>query len=205
KFYKINKKKIIFIPNGVDKTFYCESKKNFKNKKLNIVFYNGFDNEIDRGLNNILQALNELTNIEFTLFIIGNNLDDFGKIYNYEIRNFKPMNEIKLIEFLRDKHIFLKSTTYDSFPIMVLECMAAGLIVIISNKVGITSYIKNGKNGFVYSNLSEVKKIIENIYNRNINLSLISDNAKAICIELNWESIGEQYLNLYKVLNRKSN
>ncbi|MBN1216127.1 MAG: glycosyltransferase, partial [Candidatus Lokiarchaeota archaeon] len=202
-FYKINKKKIIFIPNGVDKTFYCESKKNFNTKKLNIVFYNGFDNEIDRGLKNILKVLNELANIEFTLFVIGNNLDDFGKFNNYEIRNVETMNEIELIEFLKDKHIFLKSTTYDSFPIMVLECMAAGLIVIISNKVGITSYIKNGKNGFVYSNLSEVKGIMENIYNNNINLSLISDNAKAICIELNWKAISINYIKLYQDLTNE--
>lgn len=188
--------KIKLIPNGVESDFYNNDKKLNINNSLKIVFYNGNNDSIDRGLSEILKVLSQV-NLPIQLYIIG----DYSNIsnYNFEFEIVKPMNKNDLKKFLLDKHILLKSITYDSFPIFSIECMAAGLIVIVSNIVGSSSYIENEKNGFVYdyNNPDKVKEILKDIFYKKYDLNKISSNAGKIINILNWNNIARQYLDTY--------
>ncbi|MGA7837078.1 MAG: glycosyltransferase family 4 protein [Ignavibacteriaceae bacterium] len=196
-YYNINKSKVAIIPNGVEKEFVNINRKIKIDNFLKIVFYNGNNDFIDRGLEKILNILN-ISGLPLKLYIIGRRpvfLD-----INLDVELCSPMNKNELESFLADKHILLKSTTFDTFPIFAIECMAAGLIVILSSKVGCVKYIINGKNGFVYDydKPEKINEILKNLYYGKFNLNNISENAKKIINQLGWDRISKMYINCYE-------
>lgn len=196
KYYKIDRNKISIIPNGVEKEFYNKEKEIKIDGPLKIVFYNGNNDYIDRGLSEILRVLKDL-DFQMRLYIIGNkiNIKDAG----LDIEFVNPMEKKLLRKFLVDKHVLLKSPSFDSFSIFSIECMAAGLIVVLSNKVGSSVYIKDGENGFVYdyNEPERIKDILRNIYYNKYNLYAISIRASQIINILSWENILAKYIKSY--------
>ena len=83
----------------------------------------------------------------------------------------------------------------------VAEGMASGVIPIVSDGVGISEYINNGKNGFVFSN-RDYNKLIEIIYDLidgNINIQMIVVEARKIYNKLNWNKIIDRYEEIYRI------
>ena len=198
KYYKfMDKNKIMIIPHAVEIDFSNNNKKLDINDCLRIIFYNGNNDSIDRGLTEIFKILNQI-DLPLRVYVIG----DVTNIpaYNVSYEFVKIMSKDKLIRFLYDKHILLKSITYDSFSIFSIECMAAGLITITSNMVGSSSFINDGENGFVYDykKPERVLEILRDIYYKKYDVGKISSNARKIINTLNWENITKRYLDCYK-------
>ena len=198
-YYRIDKGKVDIIPPGVEMEFLNKNKTLKINNLLKVVFYNGNNDFIDRGLDEMLEALKN-PDFPMRLYIIGNkiNIKDVG----IDVEFVSPMKKYGLKNFLADKHILIKSSSFDSFSIFSIECMATGLIVVLSNKVGSAIYIKNGENGFVYdySEPESVKDIFKDIYFHKYNLEAISKKAQEIVNELGWEIISKKYINCYREL-----
>lgn len=198
KFYKFSENKTTVIPNGLE----IQEKPKLKDFNfscgINIVFYNGND-EIDRGFEQLLLTL-EKVNVPVNLYVLG------GKKYIAERKTFLKIHYVGMIphnelsEFLSKMHIVIKSNVIDSFSIFVGECMSLGLIPVLSEKIGISEYIENEVNGFVYKNenIEEVKMILENIYNGQYDIQKISQNAQNIVDELNWGNVSKKYIEVYK-------
>jgi UDP-glucose:(heptosyl)LPS alpha-1,3-glucosyltransferase len=85
---------------------------------------------------------------------------------------------------------------------MALEAMAAGLLVIVSNRIGLSEYIESGVNGFIYdgSNLSDLEKILYDLNSGLFNTDMIKTNAQRLCSELKWDNVSSKYIDLYKKL-----
>ncbi len=200
RYYNFSKNKTIIIPNGIDADFIRDDHKEFNNNLLKFVFYNGINDGIERGINYILDSVQKLEKTNIELFIIGGD----SKISNFQckIEFLGPMKKHELIDFLNDKHFLIKSIIYDSFPILAIETMAAGLIPIVSDKIGISSYIKSGINGFVYSSSDNnaLKYLLDEVLSGKYNLNIMSEEAKKIINELNWPAVSEKYLKLYRTL-----
>lgn len=203
-YYKIEKAKISIIPNGIDRIFSESShiKSIDLSNGLNIVFYNGRD-EIDRGFEQLLLTL-EKVNVPVNLYVLEGKKQIAERKTFLEIHYVEMIPHNKLPEFLSKMHIVIKSNVIDSFPIFVGECMSMGLIPVLSNKIGISEYIVNGVNGFVYNseNIEEVKIILENIYNGQYDIQTISQNAENIVDELNWNKVAQKYFEVYKSVIR---
>jgi len=201
-YYKIDQKRVAIIPNGISKIF-VERKNSFPSirNKIKCVFYNGFDGSIDRGLSELF-VLVKLANIKIELFIIGETDSHIQSSENIEVIFVRIKNPLELIEFLCDKHVVVKSNTLDSFSIFTAECMALGLIPIVSYNTGIMEFIKNGVNGFVYDNSSSnhLSQVINDISDGKFDLDVISNNAKKIYETLNWMNITEKYFEAYQKL-----
>lgn len=190
----------LIIPNGIDSNNKFNDKRNFLSKNINVVFYNGYNNIIQRGFDFIIDNFKELKSIEINLHIIGVNIHNF----NYpgiNIINHNFLNNDDLAEFWRDKHFIVKSISFDSFPIMVIEAMASGVIPIISDNIGTRDYIKNGINGFIYSkdDSKPLFRIMQIILNNEYNLDVVSRNASAIKDILNWDKVLHEYLAAYNL------
>jgi glycosyltransferase involved in cell wall biosynthesis len=198
-FYKVSDDKCIIIPNGISKIF-CEQERVFPeiNNSLKIIFYNGFNDSINRGLNNLLEVMNNVE-CEVELYVIGNKIG-IKPQKKIKVNFVELMTQANLINFLMDKQFILKSNSYDTFPIMVAECMALGLIPIISENIGIKDLIEHGRNGFIYNSSKEgdLALLLNQISDREFNLAMISENAKKTVMELSWEKITEQYISAYK-------
>lgn len=197
--YKISQKKYQIIPNGVSKIFWnrATSFPHFENS-IKLVFYKGFNDGINRGLDKLLDMMKYMKN-EVELFIIGNKVEVKPE-KNIKIYFTNSMSHAELINFVSDKHFIIKSSVFDSFSILIAECMTLGLIPIISENIGIKDIIEHGVNGFVYNSSSsnELSELMNEIYQGKYDLNLISANAKETSKALSWEKITEKYFSAYK-------
>ena len=192
--------KICVIPNGVDMEYSFNISREFNlDNELNFVFYNGTDKIITRGFDFVYNILGKLPYKNINIHIIGVEVEDQHSQSNITIINNGYLTKCQLISFWQNKHFFIKSPEYDSFPIMVLEAMATGTIPIISDNVGVKEYIKNGLNGFVYSQdyPETLLEILMSINSDKYNLNKISFEASKIKSILSWEIVLPYYLNLY--------
>ncbi|MCU0413475.1 MAG: glycosyltransferase family 4 protein [Ignavibacteriaceae bacterium] len=199
KKYLLLENKYKIIPNGVSKNF-SQNEGQFPSieKSIKLVFFNGFDKIINRGLKALIHLL-EKVNYEIELFIIGEqvNINHLAKI---KMIFQAPMSHNELISFLKGKHFVIKSANFDSFSIFVVECMALGLIPLVSDNVGIKDFIEPSVNGFVYDSNSKVElaELLNQIAAGKYDLSMISASAKKTSGIFNWEKIAEEYIAAYK-------
>ncbi len=95
------------------------------------------------------------------------------------IIEFEMYKDIEII--LQEVDVVLVTSRFETFGMVAIEAMAAG-ITVISFKVGIaTEIIENGKNGFLVDNYDTKKmaEIILNIKNGKIDIDQIGKNARA--------------------------
>jgi len=198
KYYKIDKSKVTIIPNGVSTPTVSKEKNLDLSNGVEIVFYNGLEVSRERGLKKLIYILSDEQLNAFRLSVLGSPVE-------LEFRNVtfqSPLSDDLLFNFLINKHVFIDNLDYMPFSILALEAMALGLVLIVSDKSGISSFIKNGENGFVYNseNAEEISAILTDIINKKYNLNLISNNAKKINEQLSWQNIAAEYISVYKKL-----
>lgn len=203
-YYKLDLNKTVIIPNGVDKIFFNKTAKAVSEKSIKIVLYCG-----DIKDSNIVERLklifdNAIFQKKIEIFVIAKTVfEDYFTDW-LAIRFSPTISAQELAEFLRDKDLYLNLNDYESFSIFALECMASGIIPIVSKEVGMSSFIQNGSNGFIlsYSNATEeLKSIVRDfIENKKYDFSIISRNASKIAEDLSWSKISCKYMDLYKAL-----
>ena len=101
--------------------------------------------------------------------------------------------------------IFAMPSRFDTFGLVVLEAMAAGLPVIISKSVGARDIVKEGHNGFV---LSEVPSVSEIATSLTLLLGpdkrkLMGENARQVARLHSWDKTADKVADLYRQLADK--
>jgi len=192
-------KKAVKLSLGVDKVFFQPiQRKPFDSIK--IVFYNGFNDFIDRGLNELIPILDESfldLEDEVSLYIIGLFPKETFFTQKLNIVKVDLMDSTKLSQFFKDKHFLIKGNKVDTFSQFVFEGMASGLVPLISSKVGVAELINNGEEGFIYNDYNELKNILrqKEFINRFLKMS---KSAQDKAQQYKWVNVIELYINLYK-------
>lgn len=201
-YYKISSERSIIIPNGVTLKFINIKNQIDFSKEFNLIFYNGFNRSINKGLKKIIEQLSRLKNIKINLFIIGFTDTNYQSQNHFNIVNVGFLEPDLLIEFCKDKQFIIKSDNFDSFSLMVLESMALGIIPIITEKTGIKDYIENGINGFIYDSKDpdSLLNLFNDISMGMYDLNKISLHAKKIRERLTWDKIADSYYQSFEGL-----
>ena len=204
RYYKLKADKIKIIENGIDSCFnqsYIIGSRNNSNK--NKAVFIGDIGRKEKGLEFLLEVLNGL-DLSLELYIIGTgyNKDKIScgnKTINISIIN--KMEEPDLVEFYRDKNIFISTSLHDSFGIAAVEAMAAGLIPVVSANTGMSRHIKQGINGFTfkYGEKEELNKILTQILRDDKLQERLSQEAAKIYEKLSWEKVSEMYQEIYNL------
>lgn len=198
-YNNLNEKSRIIHP-GVSSLFFNQTRelKSF-NSPFKIVVYNGFNDTIKKGLIELIELL-EMAKYKIELYVFGNE-SKVKSTRNVSVVYSGSMTHEDLIAFLQDKHFIIKSPAFESFSIIIAECMTLGLIPIINDNVGITNFIKHKINGFIYNHKSreDLSNLINDIYNNKYDLKKISSFAKRIYDKLNWGQIAKLYIDVYQM------
>jgi glycosyltransferase involved in cell wall biosynthesis len=205
KRYRITKKSII-IENGVDENFRINSPKKFLfTGGIHFVFYNGVDSVINRGSDYIIDAIRSLKTKKIVLHILGNKIEDSLKDENVLLINHGLLNQEDLINLFKNVHFVIKSHTFDSFPVLVIEAMASGVIPIVSDYTGVATYITNGKNGFCYPHKVDngLINVMVELFKGTHNFEEISKEAVKIYDLLSWDMVLKKYIDLYYDLSER--
>jgi len=200
--YSFYKQKFRVIPNGIGKEFSNESITTDFNNEISLIFYNAFDQAINKGLKNLVDELSAINYVSIKLFVIGIEEKIHHRNDNLEIIFKGFVNHRSLIKILEEVQFVIKSNAFEPFSIVVAECMTMGVIPIICENTGIKDLVENGVNGFIYESSvsNSLVRLLNDICSNKYDLSVISSNAKKIYEELNWEKVTKQYIFLYQSL-----
>ena len=212
---KLNlKKPIAIIPNGIDQQI--------KNYIVNQVFCNGekkdnyfFKNLLyigrihpKKGLINLLLATKDLLireNWRLTIagfpelnhdiilndFVKKNNLEDYVKILD-------PVSGKDLFDLYQSATYFILPSFSENFGLVVAEALNFGIPVIATKGTPWEILEKTNSGWWVQPKVEEIKKAINNaILLKESEYLIMSENAKKLSENYNWEDISKRFLNLY--------
>ena len=106
----------------------------------------------------------------------------------------------KIIEYLLISDIFVFPSVLESFGVVIIEAMAAGLPLVANEVPGSRDLICNNKTGFLSKKINDTNTFIKKI-NLLIKNKKIAEQMKANSIreskKYDWKKISLKYLNLY--------
>lgn len=171
----VKKEKIKIIPNGIDlEEFSVKQDNNFKKKYSNgkkILLYVGRISE-SKGLQYVLKALK---NIDAKFLIVGRDAG-YKKTIEKIISENRLNSKVEIIgdadnksipKFYSIADIFVLFSEWEGFGISVLEAMASGKPVIVSDRGALPIIVKNNQEGFVvpFKNVKLLRVKIKELLN----------------------------------------
>lgn len=197
---KVPAKKIEIIPNGINLKDYenLPKKGEFRKKYAiseneKIILYLGRIHKI-KGIDLLLDAFSKISEDfdDVKLVIVGPD-DGYLKkiekkvnlIENGKILIIGPLYDKNKLEAYIDADVYVLPSIYETFPMTVLESLACGTPVIITDRCGISDIIKNNEIGFVvdYERNSLINSLIQILkfngpknIESNININFLQDH-----------------------------
>lgn len=211
--YKVSLNKICVVPLGIDHTSFYQSSINM-HKPARLLFVGRL--QIQKNLPLLVKSFHYLVNhskLDVELNIVGDG-EDREKIYKL-IKALGLTNRIHLLGKLQGKDlykmysssdIFVLTSSYESFGIVLIEAMASGLPIVVSNIPSVRNVVVNEKTGLL-SQLSEkdfALNITRILTNSSLQKKLIANGLKEVK-KYNWDNIVLKYQNLYTEVKNEYN
>ncbi len=206
KEYGFSENKIVYIPNGIDRSIFKKSRKIFENRF--IISYIGRLKEY-KGVQHVIKILPDLIkkNNNLLFVIIGKDEGYYNELKNL-VRKLKLENNIKFLtnsgdkqrdEFLESSEIFLMPSEWEAFGISILEAMAKGN-AIISTKTEGGKFLVSENNGLLYDFEDEesLKKNLEILISNSIVREKMQKANIKKAKEFTWDKIAKTIEEEYK-------
>lgn len=176
----VPKEKIETVPNGIDLSKYTDlpTKGCFK-KKLGIdegkkvILYLGRINRI-KGIDFLVRAYAHLIrnlNLDSKLLIIGPDDGCLAEIQTL-IKTLKMQDDALVLgplygedklEAYVDANVYVLASRYETFPMTVLEAMACGTPIILSEKCGLSEVVRNRTGLVVNPSSADIEKALRRV------------------------------------------
>ena len=111
-----------------------------------------------------------------------------------------PLSKEKLIRLYLAGDMYIMLSKFDTFGMVVLEAMAAGLPVIISSNVGAKDIVQEGENGFIISDTSDADYIASKI-SLLLDMNICKNMAKSAyytATQNTWDHVTSKYRGIYE-------
>ncbi|MBX7043072.1 MAG: glycosyltransferase family 4 protein [Ignavibacteria bacterium] len=192
--YNFDGSKCRIVPNGIDDEFNSRVLRKAHGNKLKLVF-TGDPRRTEKGFEVLTTAL-ELLDLPYTLHVVTDCNADYGR--NIVVQ--RRMSGKGLAEFYSDKDIFISSSIYEPFCMSATEAMASGLACIASDSTGMSRYIRDGINGFIFpsGDPSALAQLIAKLNSDRELLASAANEGMKIYGILSWDKVFEIYESLYR-------
>ena len=202
----IDVENLINAPLGVDFALYDGLDKNKRDEKeFNILFVGNVNPE--KGVHILLKAmLNIESQYKVKLIFNGNVAGYFKNIFDDYVQQLMKKGITVIVQpgvplkNYSEASIFVLPSVHESFGLVVLEAMASGLPVIVSDNVGAKDCIKNKINGFIFekNNDIELTSIIQNFIDNRDLIKQMGNQSTKIAMDYDWSSITNKLVNSIK-------
>ena len=172
------------LPNAVN--IEDTSANNDKTSLLEIVFFGRIENS--KGLDEIVSACRMLNDsgvrFQFKCYGSGARQESFSRSMKKVLRDrFEYLGVVsgeKKSRALERADVFLLPSHYEGLPLSMLEAMAAGCTVVVSDVGSISTVVEDGKNGFMVEprNVTQIVEKIDFILSGKADLEEIGGNAR---------------------------
>lgn len=195
----------VVIPNLVKLPDLSGIAKKEINPPLRLLFISRIDQK--KGLDLLLDALGKV-NMEFTLTIAGEGLESYINVLKHIAQRKNIDRKITWFGFASDEQKMQLYKTHDlmilpshneNFANVVIESLAVGTTVLISDQVGLHHFVEKNQLGWICkTNSEDIRKKLEMANESLSQLREASERAPGIIRrEFNYEQIVERYLDLY--------
>ena len=217
--YNIDPQRVTVIHPGVDLNDYATADKRLIRADIRkeygfsseepIILFASMNFEI-KGLDAIMLSLAKLKARQhsFKLLIAGKgNLRKYTQMAREaniadEVVFTGMLSKEKLIRLYLAGDMYIMLSKFDTFGMVVLEAMAAGLPVIISSNVGAKDLVQEGENGFIISDTSDADYIAAKIallLDENIRRQM-AEAAYQTAAQNTWDDVTKKYAAIYENL-----
>ena len=192
----IKKEKLINCALGVDFQKYDSLDKRKNNKEFNILFVGNVNPE--KGVHLLLKAmLNINSSDKINLIFNGHITQYFEDIFNEYKDKLMEKGISVLVESgsplknYSQASLFVLPSIHESFGLVVLEAMASGLPVIVSNNVGSKDCIQDQVNGVIFerNNDRELTSVIQNLIDNKDLIKQMGKQSSKIAKDYDWSCI----------------
>lgn len=213
--YRVNPKRVVVIPHGVDLERFSPRARFVWRKRVRnrlgladddfmILFVGG-----NYRLKGFIQLLQAARNIEQRLKIVAVGvvpdqflarlLDRSG--YESQVVVVGPTAEI--VPYYGAADCFVLPTFYDTFSLATLEAMACGLPVIVSRMAGVAEILTNGVDALLLQSPRDVEELTKKLSWLVTDEALrirLGENARKTAEQHSWDIVTEQTLQVYSQL-----
>lgn len=153
-------------------------------------------------------VIDAIKNLKTNLVIVGR---DFGykKELEEKIKKLEVGNKVKFLEEVNDKELisiyklsefFILFSEFEGFGVTVLETMAAGKPIIVSDRGSLPLLVEEGKTGFVvpFKNVEKLTKKINFLLKNNSKRVELGENCKVVSKGYDWKEIINNYEDIYR-------
>jgi glycosyltransferase involved in cell wall biosynthesis len=211
----VNRNNITLIPNGIDVTKF-ENRRKFvkRNGKMKILCVARFDK--DKNYESLVYALSKLKDdVEFEAYFIGPVTDYkyFKQIVSLiekngleQFVNFGlSLDDPAVVDCYLSCDLFVLPSNVETFGLVILEAMYAGLPIIVTPVGCVPDIVKNGVNGFVIPKNDPVRlyeRCLQLLKNENMRKNMGTIN-KEVARNYTWSNIASSTYDLYQQLIEK--
>jgi glycosyltransferase involved in cell wall biosynthesis len=145
-----------------------------------------------KGIHLLLEAYRQLNLKNSELILIGEIADsrDVLKKYKGLYRHISYLGHDKLVSYYQDADVLVLPSYLESWAMVVIEAMACGTPVIVSENTGSREAVIDGVNGFIIP-VDDVRRLKERIlyfYNNRDKLEYFGRNAREQAETYTWEN-----------------
>jgi glycosyltransferase involved in cell wall biosynthesis len=156
-------------------------------KLSSIVFVGGL---IKRKRVDEFLAIAELyPNLHFHIIGDGPERNNLQQIASKNIVFHGVLNHIKMSEIFQKADLMFLPAKSEGFPKVILEAASAGIPSIVYNTYGASDWMENKKNGFIATDLDDVKSIINELLDNLKLLQITSENAVKLAERFDWKNV----------------
>lgn len=179
--------------------------RNFRNDgKIRVCYFGRFEN-VQKGVNDFIYAVNQLgpqfkkrNSVEY--FLYGRGQIDVGmdlSLFN------KPefLEGDELIEAYADADIVVMPSHYEPFGLSGLEAMASGALLLVTTGLGMDEYAEPGRNCIgLPGNAHEMTGVLRNAILDLPKLGLLRENAALTARKWTWKRCVKSHLYFYRLI-----
>ena len=200
RYYNISRAKVEVVSNGMKNLNI--KKEDYSTQSFLRVAFVGDVNQKEKDFSLLFNALSQI-HLPVKLSIYSFKAQsDTSKFFSNSIKLkiFNPLGEEELRHELVKNDLFIQSSLIDSFPLSLLEAMNAGLIFLISDRIGFAELIQSEFEDLIFPRRNTEMLIAKLNYVLDLNLQqkkLLSNGIRDFSQSFSWDNISKEYIIIY--------
>lgn len=203
-------KKIVVLPNATNAGEYRD--RDFDKNVLQLLFVGRF--AFNKGINILMDAVKQLNNegyqnrLQFNIVGKGPLYEKYIEEYAFPNVNFVGFaDDDRLKQLYLENDLFVFPTLFEGMPTVVLEAMAAGMPIVVSD-TGATCELVNSENGYLIekNNVRSLKWAIQSFFQLTPEqrTALSKNSYKKLIARFTWKAVAREHVKLFDTfINRK--
>ena len=175
-FQKKFLKKSLVIKNGIEKKYILRKKRPLI-KEIKLVYIGRLVSQ--KGLKSLIELTKEKE--IFSDFIIigsGNKKAEIKLKYERNVQFYTEVSNESIYKYYDVANVLILPSYSEVFPIVILEAMARGVVILVSDIPGMREIVVDGRNGYLFppGDIKKIREILIYLKNNPTEIDRISKN-----------------------------